>query len=413
MREREGIPVMGTIPLDILSNGILPRLPAKSLMRFKCVSKTWLALIPSHEFIQRQLSYALTSSTNDLFILTGNDSCLYSCSLDLPEAPAVKLPSFGIEPSVVGSCNGLLCIQIYRPYCLVLLNPSTGSYRKIPSLLPPRRCSALSFGFGYDSRTDDYKVVRLAERHPSLGFFGRQMDRIVQVFSLSTNSWEVIEWASPQDSMGDRENGACVRNNLLHWKFWCSQEGRYRIRCFDICVKQWIHDVPFPDYMVMSSHSHSVQHDKDRVLDFGVLDGKLYLSIKNQLQSAVDIWVMNEYGVKESWVKLFQVSDSRVFRSLRVSLIAYCSLKGQILLRTMNKTEQNILWYDVQGGETVGTSEFYGVANCIRIDVCKGSLVNVPGGSQFGTTREKDENEVMHTSASSLHLHTANNVHAN
>ncbi|KAL2903101.1 F-box protein CPR1 [Bienertia sinuspersici] len=387
---------MATIPLDIIHNGILPRLPAKSLVRFKCVSKLWLALISSHEFIHRHLSHANTLSTNDLLILTGYNSCLYSFNLDYPADPAVKLPYLGTEPVVVGCCNGLLCIQSHRPYCLALLNPSTGSYRNIPSLLPPRRCPALNFGFGYDSINDDYKVVRIADRYPSFGFLGHQMDRIVHVYSLSANSWELIELTSPQSSMGDRENGAVVNNNLLHWKFWCSLQGNYRICCFNLSKKQWTHDVPLPDFLDVGSNSHS-DNDKtpiqDEVLDFGALDGRLYLSIKNQQQSAIDIWLMNEYGVKESWIRSCRISNSRVFRSLRVSPIVYRSVKHQILLRTVDKTEHQILWYDIQS-ESAENAEVNGVLDYIRIVVSKGSLVNVPGGFQIGRTDEKDEKEV-------------------
>ncbi|XP_021765772.1 F-box protein CPR30-like isoform X1 [Chenopodium quinoa] len=383
---------MASTPLDILDNDILPRLPAKSLVRFKCVSKKWLALISSHEFILRHLDYALSSNSNQLLILTGNDGCLYSFNLDLPKTPAVKLPSFGVEPFVVGSCNGLVCIQSYRPCCLVLLNPSTGSYREIPSLLPPRRCSALNFGFGYDCNNDDYKVVRIVDRYPSMGFLGHQMDRIVHVYSSRANSWEVIERTSPQDSMGNRENGVLINNNLLHWKFWSLQEGKYQIRCFNLCEKQWTHDVPLPDYM--GSIMHSANDIRDGLLDFGVLEGCLYLSTKNPQQPVIDIWVMHEYGVKKSWVKVFQISDSCVFGSLQVSPIAYDSLNHQILLRTANKTEHKVLWYDIKG-ETTKSAEINGVADCIWIDVCKGSLVNVPGGSQIRKSAQKDGKEGM------------------
>ncbi|XP_057518993.1 F-box protein CPR1-like [Amaranthus tricolor] len=381
---------MENIPLEIILYGVLPRLPAKSLKCFNCVSKPWLALISSNEFINDHLHYTLASNTNHLLILTGNDTCLYSCNLDFPKGGTVKLPSFGIEPSVVGSCNGLLCIQSYRPYCLVLLNPSTGSYRELPSLLPSRRCSAMNFGFGFDSKNDDYKVVRIVDRYSSLGFLGYHMDRIVHVYSLKKNSWEVIEWTSPECSMGpSRENGALVNNHLLHWKFWCLLESKYRIRCFDLCEKQWINDVPLPDCMEMGFNTYSDQNSntQDRLLDLWVFDGRLYLSIKNQKQSAVDIWVMNEYGIKDSWVKLFEISDPRVFESTRVSLIAYQSIKRQILLRIVYKAEHKILWYDIES-ETVEIAVIGGLNDSLWVDVCKGTLLDVPGGSKIGTTKQ-------------------------
>lgn len=382
---------MANIPLEIIVDEILPRLPAKSLIRFKCVSKLWLSVISRREFINHHLNYALSSNTNHLLILTGNDHSLSSCNLDVLDDPAVKIPSFGIDPFVVGSCNGLLCIQSYSPYCLVLLNPSTGSSRKIPSLLPPRKFSAMNFGFGYDSQNDDYKIVRIVDRY-SVGILGPEMDRILHVYSLKANSWEMIERTSPQDSMRSRENGVLMENHLFHWKFWCPLEGQYRIRSFDYHEKNWSNDVPLPNYREMGSptlpnHDNGAQ---DGLLDFGVFDGCLYLSTTNQMRSVVDIWVMNEYRVKESWVKMYQISDSIVLRSLRISPIVYEGLKRRILLRSVNKTEHKIWWYSIDDN-TVESVQLYGFEDCCWIDVCKGSLVDVPGGSQLGRTQPKDE----------------------
>ncbi|KAJ6910166.1 hypothetical protein NC652_020994 [Populus alba x Populus x berolinensis] len=61
---------MPILPLDIIIN-ILCFLPAKTLVRFKCVSKSWQSLIDSPQFITLHLAHSL--ETDNL----GNLSFLY------------------------------------------------------------------------------------------------------------------------------------------------------------------------------------------------------------------------------------------------------------------------------------------------------------------------------------------------
>lgn len=51
----------GSLPLDIISY-ILSRLPVKSLLRFKCVSKSWCSLISYPQFIRMNLNVAIADS---------------------------------------------------------------------------------------------------------------------------------------------------------------------------------------------------------------------------------------------------------------------------------------------------------------------------------------------------------------
>ncbi|KAK3190110.1 hypothetical protein Dsin_029671 [Dipteronia sinensis] len=65
------------------------------------------------------------------------------------------------------SCNGLVCVVVFWD-SVVLWNPSIQDYRRIPT----RTSRVLSdanhndiFGLGYDSITDDYKIVRFPGIH--------------------------------------------------------------------------------------------------------------------------------------------------------------------------------------------------------------------------------------------------------
>ncbi|RXH82233.1 hypothetical protein DVH24_036574 [Malus domestica] len=60
---------------------ILSRLPPKSLMRFKCVQKSWHNLINSPSFVAMQLSNSLTSSIIEQHTVLNNTNITGLCCL--------------------------------------------------------------------------------------------------------------------------------------------------------------------------------------------------------------------------------------------------------------------------------------------------------------------------------------------
>ncbi|XP_010688552.4 F-box protein CPR1 [Beta vulgaris subsp. vulgaris] len=218
----------------------------------------------------------------------------------------------GIPVITVGSCNGLLCMSSALLPVFMVLNPCTGMDLKIP--YPYIRYTSthiVSFysGFGFDSIDNDYKIVLILDRHVQR--------RDVLVYSLNNNaskSWRLVHsTSSPKELLIDHRKkaqhhhrkGVLINNHLLHWKFSCSPI-EYRIACFDLESENWVKDVPLPEYY---RETTTIKHEQ---LHISVLDCCLCLLIRNLNEKGWDLWVMKEYGVKESWVKLFQILDPYV-----------------------------------------------------------------------------------------------------
>lgn len=184
---------------DIIAE-VLLFLPVKSLLRFRCVSKSWKNLIPDQAFVKLHLSRSATRNLLFTLILqhitdlTPGDSSDDSDDVPVPysmrhliENPAF---TFSMDPyyhldnkdcsRMVGTCNGLICLSsysvtdAYREYWFRLWNPVTRTTSATFGRFQDFRNSPLetfsyhgnfNFKFGCDNSTDTYKVV-VSRYHP-------------------------------------------------------------------------------------------------------------------------------------------------------------------------------------------------------------------------------------------------------
>lgn len=163
------------IPFDLLIE-ILTKLPAKSLMRFKCVSKLWSSLIRSRFFSNRYLTVAsphrpprLYMSLVDHLVCNSMEVChnpreslLLSSSSSSAESfdQDLTIPGMGGRNMVV--LRGLILYKVCKKACIY--NPTTRQSVTLPTIksniFPQEyyRKTVLYF-FGHDPVLDQYKVV--------------------------------------------------------------------------------------------------------------------------------------------------------------------------------------------------------------------------------------------------------------
>ncbi|KAL7081030.1 hypothetical protein ACP275_14G014300 [Erythranthe tilingii] len=194
---------MNDIPEEIIE-GILQKLPVKSLLRFKCVSKAWISLISSKAFIEEQLKQSIAKDECNKLLFTFEDvtlNLLRVGSSSLCDEPIItpnvinyedyNIPDEGVCFKIVGSCNGLILVNMRN--LLIYWNPSTR--KVIKEFKPPSlddgtktKLSDLEYGFGYDESNDEYKVVcitltrRICIIIPILGRKSRIWTRVIWVF---------------------------------------------------------------------------------------------------------------------------------------------------------------------------------------------------------------------------------------
>ncbi|EOA39258.1 hypothetical protein CARUB_v10012262mg [Capsella rubella] len=155
------------LPLD-LEIEILTRLPAKALLKFRCVSKIWSSIIQSQTFVDS--FFSMSSMTQSRFIIAftnfgrsvqsqdkrlfifsssheGRESSSLATTLHMT-IPSVTM--YSNSATVCASVHGFLGITAHNPF--IICNPITGKLTNIPG----SRTS-----LGYDPVGDQFKALTL------------------------------------------------------------------------------------------------------------------------------------------------------------------------------------------------------------------------------------------------------------
>ncbi|KAL8052211.1 hypothetical protein ABFX02_06G197900 [Erythranthe guttata] len=287
---------------------ILSKLPIKSVLRFKCVCRSWLSLISTEHFIVTYLrNSANDDETFDLStkILTTPSKCsravIKACSLrSLITEPVTRVFSLDFPTDnsrdllIVGSCKGLICIVMVDKYRFFLWNPTTSERKELPDFFAGvnhrnrNRGFIARHGFGYDESSGDYKiyvVYRLSYR---------PLVSVARLYSLKADSWgEVVSVID-----GSLFDAGRFVSGKLHWRS-DYEMGSNWIVSFDL-KSETFGTIEKPNCL------------KDYVMSgLGVLKGRLcaYFDYPENIATiGFDIWIWNEYGVEDSWSRLLTIS---------------------------------------------------------------------------------------------------------
>ncbi|KAF8016028.1 hypothetical protein BT93_H1550 [Corymbia citriodora subsp. variegata] len=278
---------------DILIE-ILSRLPVKSLGRFKCVSKQWQSLISDPGFTKSHLqrlkagdiipSQRIVKSpleTIDYELLDGDTGGGEGSMVVKSHEIRMADPSW--EPGLMGCCDGLVCLTVSDGF--LLYNPTTKEFRNLPGS-DLVQGDDFFHGFGYDSISDDYKIVQ------GDGSTNCQ----VAIFSLKSGSWRKIHV--------QQESHRAVYDRGVYWKgalHWCVVDGsrskkESAIMSFDLSEEKF-HQVLFVPEV-----------DGDLVFDGVGIHGADLFTYPVSSIDRFEAWKTNEYGRGGSWTKLFSVS---------------------------------------------------------------------------------------------------------
>nr|GEZ64637.1 hypothetical protein [Tanacetum cinerariifolium] len=255
---------MEEVPDGILHN-ILARLPAKPLLRSRCVSKRWNNLISDPYFMKMRSCRKTLLVSPPLYILDGS----------------VPVDNLAHPPGRLLHDPNVRCMMSRFIDQLILYNPFTGASKQLHD---PYFASSYNYehlyGFCHGETLDDLMIVRFRDYSLPPNHNWKTCD----VLNLKTNLWRTSEILIQDADFRGRGRGEIGRfaNGFLYWI-------AYK-KIVALNVRE----------MVISEISRpAVTYEMDSI--FGTLHGCLCMITLNSNDYELDVWVMKEHDVKNPW----------------------------------------------------------------------------------------------------------------
>ncbi|OVA16495.1 F-box domain [Macleaya cordata] len=347
------------LPQEIMLN-ILSRLPVESVLKCRLVCKTWSSLPLlhdntyfadmhlrrqqqqlqlrrpfQHDYVYHHQHNNSNADTNKLsFVFMGCKKSLYYVEYDENDEQSyrthrkINLPLPNDKLSLVGSCNGLICLSVelktfYDP--VYIYNPITREFVHLPRVIMNNKHESvkIAHGFGYHPSTHEYKVVRVYYCLDQPPYIGQ-----VQVYTLGSgigwrNKGEITHVLRPTAG-----SHAILVNGALHW---VSMEGY--IVAFDLADEEF-RCPPMPPCSSPISYENS---------NLWVLDGWLCFVHQREYSSA-DIWLLKKKKSASSYDMKEQVHQSWSWS--REFTIAIKEIQFMHQPFAITKSGEILLWYN-------------------------------------------------------------------
>ncbi|GJZ68015.1 F-box domain containing protein [Tanacetum coccineum] len=243
------------IPFDI-QLAIMNRLPVKSLLQFRSVSKLWKYSIDCSDFVRE---YGFRESNNCCLYLTFKENYEgFICSVDenLALSPVVSnLKFFNLTP--FATCEGVWCFSYGENSMLLIWNPSLKKSVRIlvPNYLLEADSPKMLFGFGVHPLTLDPTLLKI--NYPYYG----QGPWYVSVFTLSSRTWYKLEsYCLPRESIRIKRTGQAVVGGKIFWvgseKFYGDDGISYKLYMlvsFDLITHQF-QVIDMPEEMLVGQY---------------------------------------------------------------------------------------------------------------------------------------------------------------
>ncbi|KAM7464826.1 hypothetical protein LguiB_012388 [Lonicera macranthoides] len=382
------------IPDDLILVQILSRLPIKSLVRFRCVCKLWLFWLSGRNFkfvnqgpptprlrliagITYQPHHMYAHSIKSITIPINNNHDDDSTAavvehLDKPKTPPT--PNVNNHTSdddyllfrILGSCDGLMLVSLGMH--ILLWNPSTRESKKVLEFVDLEHqsllfvsgfcCRCVSSSSTSTSDDDDYRKVIIGFKTSSDDKYSDFDEPKVYVTNFATTQqkpppscWKQVSfpYCIPLGAWdrGHLLNGfpGHLVKGLLHW---IAAIPNYSQHSFKDQIVYF--DAAMDHFRTLNIPRLKYRDNSPLILGIGELDGCLAMTCRDNASHNhlrfIDLWVMEEYGVEETWTILFRIPDFNGFTTLH-DIEPLCITKDGEVLLILNKRE--IVAYNSEG----------------------------------------------------------------
>ncbi|GMP67616.1 hypothetical protein CsSME_00027543 [Camellia sinensis var. sinensis] len=304
------------LPEEVWIDNILSALPIKTLLRCTSVCKSWYSLITRPSFISTHLNRNKQQDPPLLLLRHCSERprkehfSIHHDNPTLDDYAKLDFPFHSVNSyfRIVGSCNGVVCLSddhMCYVHTIILWNPSIRKSFNLPRpsvVFQTHGPFMHSIGFGFDSINHECKVARVTYVEDGDGF--DIVPPEVELYSVSRGCWQSISYCGLQSIIPERSPQVYI-NGAVHWiaydrktngSFHCSL-----IVTFNMC-DELFRQVFLPDSLAAQRWTN---------LKINVFGESLCVMhhVCSSANKGYDMWVMEKYGVVESWTKLFAIID--------------------------------------------------------------------------------------------------------
>ncbi|KAJ4918009.1 F-box/LRR-repeat protein [Raphanus sativus] len=284
------------IPNDVVMEEILTRLPAKSLMRFKCVSKLWSSLISSRYFSNRFLTVPTRPRPRIYMCLQDNTDYRNSVTLSLAEdTTSASSSCFVVDHNlthqrvgghILQNLCGFMCYSFMaKPR---IYNPATRQLVTLPAPIKSQtEADAYGYYFGYDPVIDQYNVVwSTGDYVKHLGVM-RSEHKVFVLKAGGEGSWKK---ASP-DFLPHipAKRGVCI-DGVIYYMGWT---GRYNVALVSFHIRSG-------DFKMIQVPRRDGDEVLQRITNVSLIEygGKVTIIDQTNLREKgmLDLWAVEDAG---------------------------------------------------------------------------------------------------------------------
>ncbi|XP_010496795.1 PREDICTED: F-box/LRR-repeat protein At2g40920-like [Camelina sativa] len=346
-------------PMDVVTDEILTKLPAKSLMRFKCVSKLWSSYISSRYFSSRFHSVPrlymglrdLNDSHNSVILSLAPETTSSSCFVVDHD---LTIPQRG--GAILQYLPGFICYTFWgKPR---IYNPATRHLVTFPAAIksniiitppPGEGAKVVSYYFGHDHVSDQYVVVCSTGVRTR---FRQEMRSEHRVFFLEAGGRGIWKKAAPTCPADFRphipvKGGVCI-DGVIYYLGWTDSYN-------SVLVSFHIRSGEFKMIQVPRRDGDEL---RSRVTDVSLIEygGKVTLIVQSNLREKgrLDLWAVEDAG-SNKWSRktlVLQPSQLHLVNNDTIFKVNGTTQNGKVFLIPENLFSPfHILCYDLQSND--------------------------------------------------------------
>ncbi|XP_026425246.1 F-box protein CPR1-like [Papaver somniferum] len=361
------------------------RLPGESILSLRCVCKFLLRILSEPIFIKNHVNLSIQTKNRNpklLFSQSSRDNppVIYSIPIDYASISSSSLSNIVCDGAVLmnypfesekthyhqylWSCNGLICLKISRidtvdydmghmaTNYFSVLNPFTRQFKEFTMQTVNTFCYGIAYGFGYDRIIDDYKLVAISDNDVPTGCSN------IEVYTVRSNLRASVQGNVKYSIYSGKRSRAVFFNGGLHWlgciRTPCGKTSPETILCFDIS-NGIMASIPLPENVTPPADFLGEVYKNLGVWGDSICVAFVYNRVR------LDVWVMLEYGVKESWMNLFTTTQLPLSNRMPFWKPLLCFDKEKflvdygfhllVLLDTTNEQVKSVVVRDITMGD--------------------------------------------------------------